>query len=445
MSNLLSIGASGVRAYQTALTTTSENIANAATPGYVRRSAVIGEVQTGGGYSSGVNGQGAEITGVRRSANPYADTAVRNASADLSRTETGSVWMQRIETALSSGGVPQRLTAFFAAGTALQADPTSTALRSGMLSAATTAADSFGITARALDSAMSELDATASLAVDDLTRLGQAMLKVNQGLARTEPGTGAAAQLTDQRETLLDQMSELADISVTYDQAGRATVKMGGITGPTLVDTRDANRVAYQRTGGNAAVMIQRGDNTTTTFDPDGGKLAGFVEGAQRIGGARTDLESVADDFTSTVNDLQTQGKDLSGAAGTKFFTTSADPTAFSVALTSGDQIAASRGTGETRDASNLIELAKERVSQKFEARAQTIITSNAATLKQRQIVGDAQTAIRDGAETTRSEISGVNFDNEAIDLMRFQQAYQASSRVIQVAKETFQSILEIR
>ena len=60
-------------------------------------------------------------------------------------------------------------------------------------------------------------------------------------------------------------------------------------------------------------------------------------------------------------------------------------------------------------------------------------------------LVGDAQTAIRDGAITTRSELTGVNLDNEAVDLLKFQQAYQASSRVIQVAKETFQSILEIR
>ena len=54
-------------------------------------------------------------------------------------------------------------------------------------------------------------------------------------------------------------------------------------------------------------------------------------------------------------------------------------------------------------------------------------------------------TAIHDGALTARSELSGVNFDAEAIDLVRFQQAYQASSRVVQVARETFQSILEIR
>ncbi|MET5020233.1 flagellar basal body rod C-terminal domain-containing protein, partial [Burkholderia pseudomallei] len=59
--------------------------------------------------------------------------------------------------------------------------------------------------------------------------------------------------------------------------------------------------------------------------------------------------------------------------------------------------------------------------------------------------VAEAQTAISDGAKATLSGASGVTLDSEAVTLMRFQQAYSASSRVIQMARETFQTILEIR
>jgi flagellar hook-associated protein 1 FlgK len=41
--------------------------------------------------------------------------------------------------------------------------------------------------------------------------------------------------------------------------------------------------------------------------------------------------------------------------------------------------------------------------------------------------------------------VSGVDLDTEAVDLLRYQQAYSASSRIIQVARDTFQSILDIR
>ena len=61
------------------------------------------------------------------------------------------------------------------------------------------------------------------------------------------------------------------------------------------------------------------------------------------------------------------------------------------------------------------------------------------------RIVGDAQNAILSGATTARDQISAVNLDDEAVQLLRFQQAYQASSRVISVAKDMFQSLMEIR
>ncbi|MEH3045742.1 flagellar hook-associated protein FlgK [Sphingomonas adhaesiva] len=445
MSDLLSIGSSGARAYQTALTTVSENIANAGNSSYVRRNANIREIATSTGYSATLNGMGATVDGIGRAGNPYTETAVRNAGADLSRTTASTVWLERVESALSGGNLSGQMTAFFAAGTALQAEPTSTALRAGMLSAASSAADSFAMTARSLDSAMTELDSRAVQATDDLSRLNQALLKVNQGLVKTTAGTSAAAGLQDQRDSLLQQMSDLTDVSVTLDQFGRATVRAGSSSGPVLVDVREAVQVGYQRTGGNVALTTRREDGTVAVMTPEGGSLAGITEGAQRIASARDQLNDVAGDFTTAVNDLQRAGQDLNGATGTNMFTTTADPSNFSVRLTSGAQIAAAKAGGGQRDSSNLAALATLRQTDGFEGRIQGLVTDNAATLKQRRLVGEAQTAIRDGAVTARSEMTGVNLDSEAIDLVRFQQAYQAASRVIQVARDTFQSILEIR
>lgn len=446
MSDLLSIGASGVRAYQTALTTVSENIANAGNASYVRRSTNLTEVATSNGYSTGLNGMGVVVNGIGRNSNPYTETSVRSAGADLAKTQASTVWLQRVESAMSGGDLSTRLNSYFAAGTALQAEPTSTALRAGMLSAASSVADSFGTTARALDDAMTELNARATQASDDLTRLNQALLKVNQGLVKVTPGTSAAAGLQDQRDNLLEQMSALTDVNVSLDSFGRATVRAGGSNGTVLVDSREAAQVVFQQSNGNVALSARREDGSSTLFSPEGGALAGMVEGAQRIASARGQINAIATSFTSDMNELQKAGQDLNGATGTDLFTVSAsDPAMVSVALTSGSQIAAAKNNGGQRDSSNLADLAALRTSAGYETQVQTVVTDNAATLKQRQLVVDAQTAIHDGAVTARSEASGVNLDSEAIDLVRFQQAYQASSRVIQVARDTFQSILELR
>ena len=79
-----------------------------------------------------------------------------------------------------------------------------------------------------------------------------------------------------------------------------------------------------------------------------------------------------------------------------------------------------------------------------YEAGLTGLTAGNAAALQQRRVVAEAHGAIRDNAAAARDAVSGVDLDTEAVDLIRFQQAYQASSRVIQVARETFQSILGI-
>jgi flagellar hook-associated protein 1 FlgK len=443
MSDLLSIGASGVRAYQTALTTVSENIANVGTAGYTRRTASLRE--TGAtGIAATLNGMGVLVEGISRASNPYVEQSVRSASSDLSRTSASTVWLDRIESAMGGSGLSKQVTAFFAAGTALAAEPTSTALRASMLSTAGSAADAFATTARALDSAALELDTRGQQAADDLSKLNQALLKVNQGIGRTTPGTSSAAQLSDQRDQLLEQMSALTDIDVQMDAAGRASVRAGGSTGALLVDAAVASDVYYSRSGGNVGLAVVR-NNAATMVSPIGGSLAGMVEGAERIDATRSQLGAIADELVDSVNTLQTGGDDLKGVAGKPMFTKTADKAVFSVALTDGTAIAAASRGGGPRDSSNLTKLAGLRTSVGFEGKVQALVTDNAATLKQRNLVVDAQTAIRDGAITARSEMSGVNIDAEAVDLVRFQQAYQASSRVIQVARDTFQSILEIR
>jgi flagellar hook-associated protein 1 FlgK len=85
------------------------------------------------------------------------------------------------------------------------------------------------------------------------------------------------------------------------------------------------------------------------------------------------------------------------------------------------------------------------RTSARFEGTIGNMVSTNAAAIQARGIVAEAQGAIHDGAIAARDAISGVDLDREAVDLLRFQQAYQASSRVISIARDTFQTLLDIR
>ena len=448
MSDLLGIGASGVKAYQTALSTVSENIANAGNAGYARRTADLREVAPITGLNSGktVNvGQGVLAVGVTRSADALKAADVRNASADLARSETGIAWLDRIETVLTGNQLGDRLTGFFNAAKTIAADPTATVPRSAFLEQATAVAGSFAATGKALDHLDADLDATADTAVTTLNSLATALAKVNDGLARSVAGSGGAAQLADQRDSILEQMSAVSDVSVTTDALGRATVRLANVGGPTLVEGNQASSVTFARGSDGTVSFAVHSSQAVSVFTPGGGALAGVVDGAARIADARVKLDTIASAFTTGVNTVQAQGRDLSGNPGAAIFAVGATPTDISLALTDPSGVAAASVGGGPRDNGNLANLDALRTTGAFEGKTTALVSGNAATLASRKQVAEAQSAIRDGAISARDAVSGVNLDSEAVDLLRFQQAYSASSRVIQVARDTLQSILDIR
>ena len=442
MSDLLSIGASGVRAYQTALTTVSENIANAGNTSYVRRTVGLDEIVAVG--SAGANGMGVSLGGVSRTADIFKDAAVRSASANLARTETGSVWLGSVQSSLTGNDLSGRLGDFFNAAQALAADPTSSAARAVMLENATSVAAAFSSSGAALAQNASDLDGTAAQATNSLDSLGASLAKVNEAIGRAQPGSAAAAGLADQRDSILEQMSALADVDAQIDPAGRATVRLGGSSGPVFVTGGDSGTVGYTRNkDGAVGFTVSRAGNVAT-FTPSGGALAGIADGAQKIQDARNTLDSLATSFVAGVNKLQRQGEDANGDTGKPMFAVGSSPTDITVALSDPAGIAAAKPGEGVRGNGNLAALADLRKSAGFETRLTALVAGNAASIESRKTIATAQSSIRDGAMAARDSVSGVNLDNEAIDLMRFQQAYQASSRVIQVARETFQSIIGI-
>lgn len=440
MSDLYAIGVSGTRAYQGALATVSENIANAQTAGYTKRVVTLKEH---GATSGGVAGSGVYVGAVVRTADAYRAADVRRSGSDLARSETAVQWLEQIETALDSQSIGQRITGFFNAATTLAADPSATTPRYQFIEAANGVATAISTAGSQLERMSGQLDASAAQGVTQLNGLTQALTKVNDGLTRTQPGTVAHALLADQRDNLLGQMSALVDASTSFDDFGRATVRMGGSTGPVLVAPDGAGTVSFARNSSGAfQFSINRG-MTTSAFAPAGGMLAGVVDSAQRIGDARIALGEIASDFATAVNAFQAAGRDLDGNAGPPIFAQDpADPTQLTVVLDDPRKIAAAAPGGGDRDNANLLALAQTRATGKFEGRVTALVGGNATALAAARTVASAQSAIREGAVARYDATAGVDIDNEAVDLIRFQQAYQGCARIIQVGRECFQSLI---
>lgn len=444
MTDMLSIGASGIRAYQTALTTTSENIANAGTAGYSRRVTGTREVAAPSDGSNRVlNGLGVTVSGITRSASDLRAAEVRSAGSDLARSEAGAVWLNRIEGALTGNKLDERLTAFFNSATALGANPSASAPRATMLQAAASLASSFSATGAALDGALADLDQSADAMADQLNTLTTSLAKVNSALGRVSQGASSQAALLDERDRLLESMSALTDVSASFDASGRATVKAGG-GGPLLVQGDQAAVATYARGPNGSVSFAVYGIDGSHALSPGGGAMAGIAEGAARIADARDALNQIAVGVANGVNAVQAGGHNLDGNAGAAMFSATG-ASDFKLVLDDPRGIAAASPGGGERNNGNLAALAALRKDGKFEGSLTTLTTDNASALAARRSVAEVQSTIRSNAAAARDSITGVNVDEEAVDLIRFQQAYQASSRVIQVARETLDAIFNIR
>jgi flagellar hook-associated protein 1 len=448
MTDLLGIGASGVLAYQSALAAVSDNVANANTPGYTRRSANLVESPTASASSpyyknTSVQG-GVDVAGVTRAWDDFKAGEVRITAADAGQADAKSRWLSAAQGAIDSSdtGVGAKVTAFFTAGDALAADPTSATARTQMLSALGDAANALSTTASGLsrvsDGISTEAQTTVSSVNDALSSLAQ----INIALHRAGAGTSAAASLQDQRDSLIDSLSANLGVTASFDSAGAATLTLTG-TSTTLLDSKGAVQIGMQQaTDGRISFSMITPAGDQQAIAPTGGELAGLASAASTVSSRRIQLNGVAADFTASVNGWQAQGVDANGNPGAALLSISGGADTLKLTATDPNAIAAASTDGTANG--NLLTLSAPRDSNGAETRINGLVTGLAQQVSSATSEATTTASQRDAALAARDAVSGVDLDKEAADLLRFQQAYSASAKIIQTARDTLQDILQL-
>ena len=139
-SDLFTIGSSGVKAARTALEITSQNIANAATDGYIRRSVRLSEMAGPGSWLrvSDLSLSGVRVDGIGRNADLFRQVEVRRTGGDAARASTELRGFENIEAALEQSALFPALTGFEASLQRLSSDPVNPSLRAAVLEDART-------------------------------------------------------------------------------------------------------------------------------------------------------------------------------------------------------------------------------------------------------------------------------------------------------------------
>ncbi len=325
MSDLLAIAQSGVRAYARALDTVADNVANAATPGHVRRSTELAAV--GNGMPAGpleldpAGGNGVRIAGIRRAADLLEVGTLRRAESLVGALAGADRWIAALQSALTGpNSLDRPLDNLFTGFADLADDPSNLAVRQILLQRAETLVERFNQNAADLDRLDGELQQAARIDASELQRLAEGLAVVNGRIRRASSGSAATAILADERDRLLGRMAALVTVEVRLDARGQAEVRVPDAGGPLLVNGDSATSVRIVARSGSFELRLgPSGSDAPAALA--GGTLAGLSLARSELQQARDRLDALAERVATDINRVHAGGTDLEGQDGRPLFT----------------------------------------------------------------------------------------------------------------------------
>jgi flagellar hook-associated protein FlgK len=326
MSDMLSIGSSGVQVYQRALATVSNNIANAATEGYSRQEAVLvdNDPRLYGGLWFGT---GARADSIQRQFDAFLEQGLRTSISDVETQAPLIDYTDRVVDIVGSQrtGLSGSLESFFAAARRLSTDAASPELRMGFLSEAE------GLTARLktlsgqLDSIAIETDEAVKVNVGKINTLTEQLALVNAELNRRNTVDQQAPKLLDHRDSLLRELAGLARIRVKEYRSGVVDVSLGPTDNQGRIvegnEWRQVDAVLDERTLGVKIIVDPRGDYEVVS-GVNSGTLGGILNFRDQIlAPSMAQLDYIAQTIASQFNATHELGVDSTGKLGGPLFT----------------------------------------------------------------------------------------------------------------------------
>ncbi|MES2521494.1 MAG: flagellar hook-associated protein FlgK [Gemmatimonadota bacterium] len=479
-SGLFSIARSALTTHQIGLQTVAQNIANAETEGYSRQEA-LNVANTPVRMSYGNVGTGVSVATIIRKRDILLDDGFRTANASLGSAETRRDVMSSIENIFgepTDAGMSNALDQFWGSWSDLATSPSSDAARSVVQQRGAQVAGLFNSYDTALSQQrVSTLDSLANT-VARINQLAEQTAELNGRIVSSEIGGDTANDLRDQRDLVLDELSKLAGTRVFPQANGAVSVIIGN---SSLVDGTSARPVTMELlppvpppavVPSDIPVRIRLGNSEDALY-PLGGELSALVKVVNTdIPALRDRLDTMASALVTAVNDAHTAGYTFPGgtipgtAAGVFFDAGSAtDPVRggtirlHSLIATDASKIAASGNASAPTDNGAATVLAGLRAaggtvsytdangaseSGSFLSFFRNSVTRLGIDVRRAEDDVTVYSALRDQADARRQSVSGVNTDEELVQMLKLQQSYTAATKLIKTADEMLQTLLSL-
>lgn len=449
---------SALRYQRVAMDVAGGNVANVGTEGYARRNAV-GQAQGAPAVPAMWSrwdgaGNGVSVGAVERMVDPFLDARARLETGKESFLKTRSAALVRVENTLGEpgdAGVAAALTAFQQGWADVANNPADGAARSQLLGRATTLAVALNTQARSVASEWADQRARLDATVSEVNGLAADLAKVNESIRSAKVSGTDAGLLLDKRDQITLRLAELVGATSTLGADGAHRVEVGGAV---LVEGRSAGSlsVAGESTHsptapGSVTLTVTDPAGATAPATPPGGNVGGQVDLLTvTLPDYLSRLDTFAAAMADRVNLQHAAGFDLQdpAQAGLDIFVSSdgGPVTAGSlrVAELAPEQVAAASATtttgGPTLDGSNADTLATADLGA---ADYRRLVTTFGAEVSSARRLAESQAVLTGQVEAAREAISGINIDEEMVNLLAAQRAYEGAARVM----TTLDSVLD--
>jgi flagellar hook-associated protein 1 len=452
------IGMRALSVNQQALEITSHNIANINTPGFSKQEAVIktSNPQSLASLTRSVNsgqiGTGVEIEQIRRMRDEYAERQLRSEMQNLGKWEysvdilsqTGIIFSEPGENGLSSV-----LDNYWNAWKELEANPEDMAKRKILVDKAKMLTNFFQNIDTRLEQLQRDINSEINNKISEINNYTSQISELNKSIKDALVVGDVSNDLLDRRDSLIDKLSKMINVTARDSDYGQVDIYVGS---KTLVRGEQTTLINAELDAGLKFYNINWNDDGTEV-NLQNGELYALKNFRDSY---IPDIINKMDDFVSTLitetNSLHNNGFGLDGiATGNDFFTgTGIKDVGVNPDIEDNiSLIAAASFLGQQGDNSNISKILGLRDAQLLNGG--TINFDNYYNSMIIQMGIDGQQSSRelentelliDKINARQDSISGVSMDEELVNLVKFQHAYNAAAKIITTMDELLDTII---
>jgi flagellar hook-associated protein 1 FlgK len=449
LSSIFDIARRSLGVYQSALGVTSHNIANAANENYSRQRILFG-TETPDVTAGFVWGTGVKITDINRIRDSILDAQLRTNNQKYSSSNRQSNLLSQVESVFSEPsdlGLSNLTSKFFSAWNELSSDSSSATLRDNVIQAASQFSSKVKSIHDDLNSIQADMISEMNGKVANVNGILKNIQSLNQQIFTQESVGKEANDLLDLRDKAIDDLSGLVNMNVSYNDKNIATISIGGAF---AVDASQA--IEFKTNIDNGKLGLVSADGKTKVTLTSGELFAVSDTYSNKIPKYLSKLDSIVNTLFTSVNDAHKSGFSLDDPpqTGLNFFDSyiNGELKINKLILDDPSKISASAdGTSGNGDiASKISELQNQKI---FNG---TTITDNYSSLVS-GLGSDKQTSdtsaqsyslVLSQLSNQKSSLSGVSVDEEMTNIITYQRAYDASAKLITIADQMLQTLIEM-